>query len=181
MLLPMVVVSGLVFANGKSKNAPTKNSNSKPPSTAENKSALKKWEATPDGIMFNQWKTSPAGKKIIADADKIKKSLREYTDMEAVVTSLSLPAGSRLGYGVMVKINGEDYILTMGLDNSGKKKLEFNNEYVQMHSLKVNDKIIIRSHGAMYAPKYSYTIVMGSYVERDGKVIYQRSSGNDGC
>jgi hypothetical protein len=31
--------------------------------------------------------------------------------MEAFVTSLSLPPGSRLGFGVMVRINGDDYIL----------------------------------------------------------------------
>jgi hypothetical protein len=87
--------------------------------------------------------------------------------METFVTSLSLPPGSRLGFGVMVRINGDDYILSFGLVKS--------NEFQQLHSLKVDDKIIIRSHSVSYAPKYSYPIVSGDYVERDGKIIYKRS------
>ena len=66
--------------------------------------------------------------------------------MEAVVTSLSLPPGSRLGFGVMVRINGDDYILSFGQENSDKNLLNFNNEFQQLRSLKVNDKIIIKSH-----------------------------------
>ena len=93
--------------------------------------------------------------------------------MEAVVTSLSLPPGSRLGFGVMARINGEDYILTFGLENS--------NEFQQLHSLKVNDKIIIRSHSVSWAPKYSYPIVSGDYVERDSKIIYKRAPRKGGC
>ena len=93
--------------------------------------------------------------------------------MEAVVTSLSLPPGSRLGFGVMVRINGDDYILSFGPENS--------NEFQQLHSLKVADKIILRSHSVSHAPKYSYPIVWGDYVERDGKIIYKRVPRKGSC
>jgi hypothetical protein len=92
--------------------------------------------------------------------------------MEAVVTSLSLPPGSRLGFGVMIRINGDDYILKFDPE---KSQLE------QLHSLKVNDKIIIRSRSVSHAPKYSYPIVSCEYVERDGKVIFKRVPRKGGC
>ena len=127
LILPLVVVSGLVFANRGIKNETSK-------------------------------KSAP---KLL---------------MEAVVTSLSLPPGSRSGFGVMVRINGYDYILSFGRENS--------NEFQQLHSLKVNDKIIIRSHSvfsASYTPNYSYAIIWGDYVERDGQIIYKRAPRNGGC
>ena len=93
--------------------------------------------------------------------------------MEAVITSLSLPPGSQLGFGLMARINGEDYILSFGLEKS--------DEFQQLRSLKVNDKIIIRSQSVSYAPKYSYPIVSGDYVERDSKIIYKRAPRQDGC
>jgi len=104
------------------------------------------------------------------------KAEREKWYMEAVVISLSLPPGSRSGFGVMARINGYDYILSFGLENA--------NEFQQLHSLKVNDKIIIRSHSvfsALYTPNYSYPIVLGDYVERDGKIIYKHAPRKGGC
>ena len=145
----------------------------KPLSAAERKAELQKWEASPAGIKYKQWEASPEGKKVYAGEDKIRKQLKDYTNMEAVVTSLSLPPGSRLGFGVMVRINGDDYILSFGA--------EMSNEFQQLHSLKVNDKIIIRSHFVSHAPKYAYPIVSGDYVERDGKIIYKRAPRKGGC
>jgi hypothetical protein len=101
--------------------------------------------------------------------------------MEGVVTSLSLPAGSRLGFGVMVRINGDDYILAFGPENAGSNTLNNKNEFEQLHNLKVNDKVIIKSHVVSYAPKYAYPIITGDYVERDGKVIYKRAPRKGGC
>ena len=181
LILPLVVVSGLLFANREIKNEASKKSIPKPLSAAERKAALKKWEATPDGIMYKKWEASPAGKKVHASAAKIKKSIRDFTNMEGVVTSLSLPPGSRLGFGVMIRINGDDYILAFGPEKSGKNILNFNNEFEQLHSLKVNDKIIIKSHSVSHAPKYSYPIVSGDYVERDSKIIYKRVPRKGGC
>ena len=167
LILLLVVVSGLVFANREIKNETSKKSTPKPISAAEMKAARKKWEATPDGIKYKKWEASPEGKKVLASDAKISKHISDSTNMEAVVTSLSLPPGSRLGFGVMVRINGEDYMLSFGPEKS--------NEFQQLHSLKVNDKIIIRSRGVSHAPKYSYPIVSGDYVERDSKIIYKRA------
>ena len=173
LILPLVVVSGLVFANREIKNDTSKKSTPKTLSAAEMKAELKKWEATPDGINFKKWEASSEGKKVLAGAAKISNQISASTNMEAVVTSLSLPPGSRLGFGVMVRINGDDYILNFGQEKS--------NEFQQLHSLKVNDKIIIRSHFVSYAPKYSYPIVAGDYVERDSKIIYKRAPRKGGC
>jgi len=175
LILPLVVVSGLVFANRQINNETSKKSTSKPLSAAEMKAEREKWEATPDGIKFKKWEASPEGQKVLAGAAKIK-SHSASANLEAVVTSLSLPPGSRLGFGVMVRINGYDYILSFGLENS--------NEFQQLHSLKVNDKIILSSRSVFsvsYAPKYSYPIISGDYVERAGKIIYKRAPRKDGC
>ena len=169
LILSLVVVSGLVFANREIKNDASKKSTPKPLSAAEMKAERERWEATPEGINYKKWEASPEGKKVYAGAAKIGKYIRDYTNMEAVVTSLSLPPGSLLGFGVMVRINGDDYIL------------RFDNELQQLQSLKVNDKIIIKSHSVSYAPKYAYPIVSGEYVERDGKIIYKHAPRKGGC
>ena len=173
LIVSLVVVSGLVYANREIKNDTAKNSITKPLSAAESKAALEQWEATPEGIKFKNWEASPEGKKVLAGAAKLRNSLRDSANMEAVVTALTLPPGSRLGFGLMVRINGEDYILSFGAESS--------TEFQQLHSLKVNDKIIIRSNGVSYAPKYSYPIVAGDYVERDRKIIYKRAPRKGGC
>jgi hypothetical protein len=173
LILLLVVVSGLVFANREIKKVDSKKSNPKPLSAAETKAALKKWEATPDGLKFKKWKASPEGQKVLAGAAKIRNHISDSTNMEAVVTALSLPPSARLGFGVMIRINGEDYILSFG-----SKKTD---ELQQLHSLKVNDKIIVRSHAVSYAPKYAYPIVSGNYVERDSKIIYKSVPGKGGC
>lgn len=172
LILPLVVVSGLVFANRKIKNETSTRPTPKPISAAERKAALKKWEATPDGIKFKQWEASPEGKKVLDGAAKISKPIIAFTNMDAVITSLSLPPGSRLGFGVMARIDGVDYIVKFEPEES---QLE------QLQSLKVNDKIIIRSHTVSYAPKYLYPIVWGEYVERDNKVIFKRAPHKGGC
>jgi hypothetical protein len=172
LILLLVVVSGLVLTNRAIKNETSKKSTPKPLSAAEMKAELKKWEATPDGIKYKKWEASPAGQKVYAAEAKIRKHITDSTNMGGIVTSLSLPPGSRLGFGVMVKINGDDYILNFAPE---KSQLE------QLQSLKVNDKIIIRSHSVSHAPKYAYPIVSGDYVERDRKIIYKRTPRKGGC
>lgn len=159
LLFSMLMLSNLAFANNESK--------------LDNKAALKKWEATPEGIFFKKWESSAAGKKVYASEARIRKSIKEFSNMEAIVTSLKLPAGSRLGYGVMVRIKDEDFILSFGPD--------LKNEFDQIRGLKVNDKITIKSHSVSHAPKYAYPIVAGDYVERDGKLLYKRIPGKGGC
>ncbi len=172
LILPLVVVGGLVFANRETKNETSKKATPKPLSAAEMKAERARWEATPEGIHYKKWEASPAGKQVYAAEAKIRKHLKDYTDMEGVVTSLSLPPGSRLGFGVMVRINGDDYIVKFDAE---KSQLE------QLQSLKVDDKIIIRSRNVSHAPKYAYPIVSGDYVERDSKVIFKRAPRKGGC
>ena len=172
LILPLVVVGGLVFANREIKNETYKKSTPKPLSAAEMKAERERWEATPDGIKYKEWEASPAGKKVYAAEAKIRRHISAFTNMEADVTSLSLPPGSRLGFGVMARIDGVDYIVKFEPE---KTQLE------QLHSLKVNDKIIIRSHSVSHAPKYAYPIVSGDYVERDSKIIYKRAPRKGGC
>ena len=172
LILPLVVVSGLVFANREIANETSERSTPKRLSAAESEAELKKWEATPDGIMYKKWEASPAGKKVYAAEAKIRKHISASNNMEAVVTSLSLPPGSRLGFGVMARIDGADYIVTFDPE---KSQLE------QLHSLKVNDKIIIKSHNVSYAPKYAYPIVSAEYAEWDSKVIFKRVPRKGGC
>jgi hypothetical protein len=172
LILLLVVVSGLVFANYEFKNTITQTSNAKPAPVAEKEDEMKKWEATPAGIAFKKWEASPQGKKVYAAEAKIRKHLTDSTDMEAVVTSLTLPPGSRLGFGVMVRMSGDDYIVNFDAE---KSQLE------QLHSLKVNDKLIVRSRNVSHAPKYAYPIVSCDYAERDGKIIYKRAPRKGGC
>lgn len=172
LILPLIVVSGLVFANFKIKNETAKMPTPKPLSAAETEAERKRWEATPEGVKFKEWEVSPKGQKVLDGIAKISKYTSAFTNMEAVVTSLSLPPGSRLGFGVMARIDSVDYIVTFEPE---KSQLE------QLYSLKVNDKIIIRSHYVSYAPKYSYPIVSGEYVERDSKVIFKRAPRKGGC
>ncbi|MHA8059988.1 hypothetical protein PQG22_01770 [Aquirufa beregesia] len=173
LILPLVVVSGLVFANREIRSETSIKSIPKPLSAVESKAALKKWEASPDGIMFKNWEASPVGKKVHAGAAKINKAIRGNSSLEGVVTSLSLPEGSSLGFGVMVKINGDDYILAFGG--------ETDNEFDQLRSLKMNDKIIIKSQYVSKAPKYAYPIVAAAIVARDRKLIYKRAPRKGSC
>jgi hypothetical protein len=159
LILPLLILSSFIFANNEVKN--------------DKKAALKKWEATPEGIFFKKWESSVAGKKVYASEARIRKSIKEFSNMEAIVTSLTLPVGSRLGYGLMVRIKDEDFILSFGPD--------LKNEFDQVRGLKVNDKITIKSHSVTHAPKYAFPIVAGDYVERDGKLLYKRIPGKGGC
>lgn len=169
----LVVVSGLALTSCESKKQTSEKTDPKPLSAAEKKAGSEKWEATTDGIKYKKWAGSTEGKKVLAGAAKISKQVRDSTNMEAIVTALSLPPGSRLGFGVMVRINGEDYILNFGAEQA--------NEFQQLHNLKVNDKIIIRSHFVSHAPKYSYPIVQGDYVELNSKIMYKRAPNKGGC
>ena len=172
LFLPLVVISGLVFANRELKTDTSKTPIPKQVATPVKKGEVNKWEDTPEGIKFKQWETSLAGENVLAGISRISRQVNSFTNMEAVVTSVFLPPGSRLGFGVMVAIAGVDYILKFDAEQS---QLE------QLHTLKVNDKIIIKSHNVSLAPKYAYPIITGDYVERDNKIIYKSIPRQDGC
>ncbi len=175
LILLLVVVSGLVFANREIKNE-TKPS-VKPLSIAYRKAGLddrKKWEASPDGIKFKEWEVSPEGIKVHASHDKIRKYIKAFTNMEAVVTSLTFQRANGKSSGpkwLIVRINGEEYMMQFIPKN-----------FQQLNSLKVNDKIIVRSHSAGYSPNHPYLIISGDYIERNSKVLFKRDfSKNNRC
>jgi hypothetical protein len=173
LILPIALASSLLFTNCESKDESIIKSTPKPVTAAESKAALKKWEESPDGVQFKNWEASPVGKKVHAGAVKLNKFIRSNATMEGVVTSLSLPEGARLGFGVMVNIEGEEYILSMGPVSKA--------EMQQLKSIQVNDKIVIKSRGVTKAPKYAYAIVSGDYLEKNSKVIYKRVPNKGGC
>lgn len=175
LILPLVVVIGLVFTNCEIKNE------TKPSkitlSSADKKANLdqrKKWEASPDGIKFKEWEASPEGKKVHDSHEKIKKYIKSFSNMEAVVTSVTFQRENAKASGpkwLIVTINGEEYMM------------QYNQkEFKQLNNLKVNDKIIIRSHSAGYSNNHPYLIVSGDYIEHNNKVLFKRDfSKNNGC
>lgn len=175
LLITVTVGSGILFSNCERKKENEIKSAPKVLSAAAKKAAKKKWEASPDGIMFKKWEASPAGKKVYAGEAKIHKSIKNFTPMEGIITSLSLPSGARLGFGIMVRIQDENYILNFGLEKPNDKQFQ------QLHTLKVNDTIYIQSKSVMHAPKYSYPIISGDAIVKDGKTIYKRVWRKDGC
>jgi len=173
LLLLLIAAGGIVFANRTSKQGSPGSPVSKRLTAAEMKGEREKWEASPEGIKYLKWKASPTGVKVMEASARVRPQINAFSPIEAVVTSLSLPPGSRLGFGLMVKINGEDYILSFGAE---EKK-----EFGQLRNLKVNDRIILKSRNVSHAPKYEYPILSGDYVELDGKVIYKRIPRKGGC
>lgn len=190
-ILTLVIVGGLVFSfaqfnndkitNNEIKTETSKKPKQKPLSAEERIAELKKWEASPDGIAFKKWEDSNVGKKVIAATSKISQPVKNFTPMEAVVTSLSLPPGSRLGFGMMIAIEGEEYILSFGIEQPGNNSLNLKREFDQLRMLKVNDKIQIKSHNISKAPKYDFPIIAGDFVKKEGEVIYKRTPRKGGC
>jgi hypothetical protein len=175
LILPLVVVIGLLFSNCEIKNE-TKPSQ-KTLTSVDKKSNLdkrKKWEASPDGIKYKEWEASPEGKKVHASHDKIKKYIKSFANMEAVITSVTFQRENAKASGpkwLIVSIDGEKYMMQFS-----------QKEFKPLNSLKVNDKIIIRSHSAGYSNNHPYLIVSGDYIEQNNKVLFKRDfSKNDGC
>lgn len=158
-ILPFLLLSGSLLANPKTKSA------SSPTST------WKTWRESPDGIQYARWEASPVGKKVHAGAVKINRAIQGNATLSGVVTSLSLPESSRLGFGIMVNIQGETYILALG----GETDLE------ALKNLHVNDQITIKSHHVSKAPKYAFAILSPAYVIRGSKLMYKRVPGKGGC
>ena len=179
LILSLVVISGLVFsfstfANGLGANREIKNEtkiSSKPLSNLEKR---KKWEASPDGIKFNDWKNSPEGKKVQASYEKIKNDINAFAKMEAVVTSVTfqLPTTNPSSpKWLVVKINGEDYMMQFSP-----------NDFEKFKNLNVNDKIIIKCRSAGFSNNHPYLIISSDYIEHNKKVLFERDlSKNDGC
>ena len=174
LILPLVVVSGLVFANREIKDGPSEKPSSKSSSIADKKAggeARKIWENSPDGIRFKLWENSPEGKKVNASHDKIKAHIKDFANMEAVVTSLTFRSHEKGPKWVIVRINGEEYMMQYSTK-----------DFQQLSSLKVNDKIIVRSRSAGRSPNHPHLVLSGDYIERNNKVLFKREfNKNNGC
>lgn len=179
LILPLVVVIGLVFtlnlfAYGSGVSE-IKNE-AKQLSIADRKANLdkrKKWETSPDGIEYKEWEVSPEGKKIHASHDKIKKSIKTFSNMEAVVTSVTFqrPNAKSGSKWLIVRINNEKYMMQF-----------IPKDFKQLKSLKVNDKIIVKSRSAGFSPNHPYLILSGDYIARNNKILFKRDfSKNKGC
>lgn len=173
--LLLLVIIGLVFSNCETKNE-TK-SFQKTLSIANKKSQLeekKKWEASPDGIMYNKWKNSPEGKKTQASYDKIKKYIKDFSTMEAIVTSVTFQRENAKASGpkwLIVKIKDEKYMMQF-----------VSKDFEQLKSLKVNDKIIVKSRNAGFSPNHPYLILSGDYISKNNVILFERDlSKIKGC
>lgn len=132
-------------------------------------------QGSPDAQLrpISESEVSPEGKKVHASHDKIKKYIKDFANMEAVVTSVTFRRdGKSSGIKwLIVRINGEEYMMQF-----------IPKEFQQLSSLKVNDKIIVRSRSAGYSPNHPYLIITGDYIERNNKVLFKRDfSENKGC
>jgi hypothetical protein len=175
LILPLAIVIGLVFANREIKNE-TKPS-PKLLSIANKKANLderKKWEASPDGIKYKEWEVSPEGKKVHASYDKIKEYIKAFANIEAVVTSITFKRANGKSSGpkwLIVRINGEEYMMQF-----------ISKDFQMLNSLKVNDKIIVRSRSAGYSPNHPYLIISGDYIARNNKILFKRDfTKNNRC
>lgn len=175
LLLPLVVVSLLSLTNCETKKEPKPTP--KTLSMADQKNNLekrKKWEASPDGIKFKEWQVSPEGKKIYASYDQIKKSIKAFTTMKAIVTSVTFQRPSTNALGpkwLIVDIKGEKYMMQF-----------VPKEFEQLKSLKVNDTITLKSRSVGFSPNHPYLVLSSDYIVRGNKVLFKRNlSKNNGC
>ncbi len=175
LILTLAVVSGLVFANrlvkDETKTMPELLSHPNEKTALDEK---QKWEASPDGKQYKAWEVSLEGQKVHASYANIKKYIKAFTGMEAVVTSVTFqrenakPSGPKW---LIVRINGAEYMMQY----SPK-------DFERLKSLNVNDNIIVKSRSAGYSHNHPYLILSGDYIARNNKVLFKRDfSKNKGC
>ena len=174
IILSVVVISGQFCTDREINNKIPTKTTSKSLSADESKAALKKWEASPDGIMYKKWENSPEGKKVHASYIKIKKYLNAFANMEAVVTSVTFQrknAKSSSPKWLIVKIEGEEYMMQF----SPK-------DFESLKNLKVNDKIIVKSRSAGLSHNHPYLIISSDYISQNNKILFKRDfNKNNRC
>lgn len=189
LIVSVFVVNGLFYACTNSEIKKEAKTEAKPAvpkqmTEAEKKAALeqrKKWEASPEGKKFKDWEASPAGKKVHASHDKIKKYIKDFSEMEAIVTSVTFQRENAPANGpkwLIVKIEGEEYMMQFSPKG-----------FESLSSLKVNDKIIVKSRSAGYSHNHPFLIISGDYISHykkagmDGRpsVLFKREINKNGC
>lgn len=157
------MVCGPAFSN-------TETSQQTNPATPK-KTALQKWEASADGIQYKKWQNSYAGKKIQASYNKIKKSIKTFAAMDAVVTSINFQRPIITNTGpkwLIVQIDDEKYMMQY-----------VPKDFEKLKKLKVNDKISIKSHSAGFSPNHPYLILSGDYISKNNTVLFKRGKNNN--
>ena len=174
LILPLALLSLLVYA---ARDFKSETKTTRKPSAAIDKKAQeearKKWEASPDGIQYKAWERSAAGKKVQASYYKIKKQIDAFSNMEAVVTSVTFQR-TNVNSGpkwLIVKIEDEEYMLQFPPK-----------DFEKLSGLKVNDKIIVKSRSAGYSPNHPYLILSSDYIAHNNQLLFIRDlSKNKGC
>ena len=94
--------------------------------------------------------------------------------MQAVVTSTTFkrenakPSGPKW---LIVKIDDEEYMMQF-----------LPKDFEPLKTLKVGDKIIVKSRSASYSPNHPYLILSSDYIAQNNKVIFKRDfNENKGC
>jgi hypothetical protein len=83
-----------------------------------------------------------------------------------VVTSVTFQRENAKSGGpkwLIVEIEGETYMMQF-----------IPKEFEPLKSLKVNDKILVRSRNAGFSHNHPYLILSGDYIAKDNKVLFKR-------
>jgi hypothetical protein len=129
----------------------------------------KKWQASPDGVKYRQWEDSPEGRKVRTSYNRVKKQIRNFAGMEAVISSLTFERDFGKSAGpkwIIVKISGDDYMMQFTPK-----------EFQKLNSLRVNDTIMVKSRSAGFSPNHPFLILSGDYMEKNGKILFERHFG----
>ena len=72
---------------------------------------------------------------------------------------------------LIVQIQGEQYMMQYVLK-----------DFVKLKSIKINDKIIVKSHSAGLSPNHPYLILSGDYIAKNNTVLFKRDlNKNNRC
>ncbi len=173
LILPLGLVGGLVLASAATKTKVIPQPSASADSTV-NLNERQKWEASPDGLAYKTWEMSPAGIKVHASYEKIKRHIKASDHMEAVVVSTTFQrenANASSPKWLIVNIEGEDYMVQF-----------LPEEFQQLAGLEVNDKIVVKSRSAGFSHNHPYLILSVDYIAQGNKILFQRDlSKTDRC
>ncbi len=174
IIFGLALISMPLFANSNYKILLIEKTNPKSESVNEKNTTLKKWEASSDGIQYKKWKTSTEGKKVQGSYEKIKKNILSFSPMNAKVISVTYQRPNSKVSGskwLIVQIQGEQYMMQYVLK-----------DFVKLKSIKINDKIIVKSHSAGLSPNHPYLILSGDYIAKNNTVLFKRDlNKNNRC
>lgn len=174
IIFGLALISMPLFANSNYKILLIEKTNPKSESVNEKNTPLKKWEASSDGIQYKKWKTSTEGKKVQGSYEKIKKNIQSFSPMNAKVISVTYQRPNSKVSGpkwIIVQIQGEQYMMQYVLK-----------DFVKLKSIKINDKIIVKSHSAGLSPNHPYLILSGDYIAKNNTVLFKRDlNKNNRC